>query len=397
MMVHAVGAMAVLFLWASISPVIDVVVHRIKVIPASELDGDSGAFFPSTAVGGTVAKIVVAESSWVEKGDLILCFDSEELQLRRQAETKKRDSLHKELEARERQILLANRSFDAKVSELTAQKKTESDNFAMLVAERKIKQQSAKVELQRAKNEFARGLRLQQSRAISESELETLRAAKESAKGEVALAGISLSKSKIDEIEKRIDSLKTSHAEELHVIEAEKLLLNSKLESVQGEISLLDLRIENCSIYAPRSGVLSQCQLRCGDWVPPGEIGIAISQKGYVAEATLPSELISGVRKGSQARITLDGIDWMIHGSLDATVTEVSPDIQKKELVMGDGSTETVDGYRVLLHFEPDSGFRKWDSVRLGMTGTVEIDVGEKKLATHLLEKAVGKDWLTRD
>lgn len=397
MLLHTIGALIALLAWASITPVAEVVSHRIKVVPTNGIEGNAGSLNPASPVGGMVSEVVVRESMWVEKGDLLLRFDSEELVLVRQGELKKQEGIHKELEVRRRQILLAQESFKAKLSELLAQKVTELDSYTRLEAERKINQDRAASELLRANSEYARGKKLLAGKAISKSELESLKAVLDSATGEVALARLPISKSKVEEIEKRIESHESSHAEAVHLIEAEQLLLQTKLEAVKNEIRLLDLKIENCSILAPRSGVVSQCQLRRGDWIPPGEIGIAISQQDFVAEAILPSRLICDVQKGSKARITLDGIDWLVYGSLTATVTEVAPDLQKVESVLGDGSTEVVDGYRVLLQFESDSEFKKWDSIRLGMTGSVEIDVGEKKLAIYLMEKAVGTNWLSKE
>lgn len=394
MMVHSVGAMVVLMTWASIAPVSDTVSHRVKIVPVNGFAGKAGSLYPSSSIGGMVSEVLVSESRYVEKGELLLRFDAREYVLLREGESKKAGNIRKELALKGEQMDLAMRSCEAQKAELLAQKVTLEESHVSLLAEQKIGIARAQSELSRARKEYVRATKLFQSNAISRSELESLRAAHVSANGELSLARLPISRSAIEEFEKRFVSLETSHAEEKHRIETEKLLLASRLQASINEVARLDLKIGQCSVFSPGSGIVSECLIRSGDWISPGQVGIAVSQKGYVAEAILPSRLICNVKKGSSARITIDGVDWLIHGSLIALVSDVAPSLRKEESVLGDGSTEVVDGYRVLLEFQPNDDFEKWDCIRLGMTGTVEIDVGEKKLVCYLLEKAVGDDWL---
>ena len=112
-----------------------------------------------------------------------------------------------------------------------------------------------------------------------------------------------------------------------------------------------------------------------------------------MAEAFLPSRLIGEVRVGNSAVIVLDGLDWLVHGVIEAQVKEISPDLIMKKTVLGDGSSEEIDGYRVWLELDQSGSFKRWDSLRLGMTGSVEIKTGEEKLALYLLRQAVGESW----
>ena len=154
------------------------------------------------------------------------------------------------------------------------------------------------------------------------------------------------------------------------------------------------MKIKQCEIKSICAGVVSTCLVQVGDWVKPGQLDLRVSQREFKAEAFLPSESIGNVKAADRAVIFLDGISWLMYGSLSASVETISPEVVQQEVVMGDGSTIVVDGYRVWLNLESNEEFDRWASVRLGMTGSVEIQTGKKSLAVYLIEQAIGDGWL---
>lgn len=397
LLVHLVAASLLIGVWALATPINQTVSFRTRLVPKGEFGGRDGAFQPSCASGGIVASVSVQEFQTVAKGETLLEFDSSELRVRRKGEAGKIENLEREIAAKEVQRKLAMSSFHAKETELLAQLDVELKRVKRSGSEREIQIGRAKAELARAAKELDRGKRLDLHLAISKSEYENLRSENQKAKKDLALAELPVEQSRVSEIKAQRDSLESSHRELLHKLDTETLVLRSKISVLRNEVELLDLKISQCKVIASRGGVVSECHVKAGDWVESGPIALTVSREGFMAEAFLPSRLIGEVRKGNSAVIVLDGIDWLVYGSIDAQVMKISADVQEEETVLGDGSSEVIDGYRVWLDLKPESGFKRWDSVRLGMTGTVEIKTGKEKLALHLLKRAFGESWIPRN
>ncbi|QEG21768.1 HlyD family secretion protein [Mariniblastus fucicola] len=397
LLIQLTFAILILTIWASLTPISETVSHTVKIVPnASGFESSDGALFPNSSTSGSVAEMLCGELESVRKGDVLARLDTREIAAKRKGELQKIQNFELEIEAKSVQIELAAATFRTQRAELLAQLKSEQQIDSKRSEERSIQIRSATSQSQHLEREWARAQKLASRNAISQSEAAALQADFEKAKQDLAMAQLPIADSKIAELESRIESLVASHEEQVHSIETERLGLQNRLSAARNEVELLELRIRQCEIVAPSDGQVSQCSLRVGDWVSPGVVGITVSKNGFMAETLLPSSKIGSVKTGDPACIVVDGIDWLVNGSLKARVTEISPDLYQKEVVQGDGSRVRVDGYRVRLELDADrNDFERWDSIRLGMTGIVEIETGQKKLAIHLLEQALGNDWLS--
>jgi len=390
MMFHVAMALAVLIAWASMTPVSDIAVGNVKIVPKNgSTQIKNGSLNLSTSLSGKVASVLVREKQEVVKGDVLVRLDTSDFQVRRNGELEKIKNLQGEINARTSQIELATETVVARNAELVAQMDTERQRIGKSESERSIKIELARSELNRTAKELSRSRNLIAKRAISKTELDAAEGQYNSAKEKFALASLPVEGSRVSELQSRLESVDTGHAELVQKIKTEQLALESQISLSRSELELLELRIENCEIISPIDGQVSACNLTVGDWVSPGELQITVSQTGFIAEVLLPSQSVSSVKAGDRATIMLDGIDWLVNGSLGATVTSISPELCHEEVAMGDGSTQVVDGYRVLLNLE-SGNFRKWDSIRIGMTGSVQIETGKKRLAIYLLEQSVG-------
>lgn len=391
MLIHIAIGLTALLLWASVTPINDSVGHVAKIVPRNELtNAKNGALNLSTSLSGKVIAVPVVERQKVNRGDVLVRLDTHELKIRREGERNKIQQLELEFKATARQVDLTTTTYEKQKAELTAQLQVERGRVKKLGQERSINIKSAKSELTRSAKELARFKKLIAQKAVSQSELDAAKADYLRAKESSAMANLPLEDSRVAELQARIESTESAHLEMLHTIETGKLSLESRISTSRSEIELLEHRIEQCDIVSPIDGHISTCSVSKGDWVSPGTLDIVVSQTGFIAETILPSQLIGEVKTGDEARILIDGIDWIINGSIRATVSSISPELCHDEVTMGDGSTMAVDGYRVLFELEPHE-FGKWNSIRIGMTGLVQIETGQKNLVVHLLEKAVGK------
>ena len=390
-LMRAVLGMILLAVWAALTPIRDTVIHSAKIVPRNGITkSKDGSLNPGTPLSGRVSEVTVSELQVVRKGDVLIRLDSREFLIRRKAELDQAEILKLEIDARTQQIKLATETYQTEKAELLAQLNVEKKRSEKLASERSIKIRSSKSQLQQASKERSRFRTLIAQRAISQSELDATEANYQRAKEELALSSLPLDEPRVAELESCLDSLDAAHKELIHKIKSESLALQNRIATARSEVDLLDLKIEQCDIVAPMDGHVSTCAVSVGDWVTQGTLDIVVSQSGFIVETLLPSRSVGNVKIGDRAKVNLDGIDWMINGSINATVSSISPELCHEEVVLGDGSALIVDGYRVLLQVESNDDFRKWDSVRIGMTGSVQIETGKKKLAVYLIEKAVG-------
>ncbi len=395
MLLSSVLGLVALGFWASITPINETVIHAVKIVAKSDaVDKGVGALKPSATISGQVVEILVSESQVVKKGDVLIRVDPTEYLILQKQENEKSASIEEEIEAKGIQLKLAVSTHETEKSELRTQLESENQLAITLASERQIKINLSNVELSRLTKELERNVKLWKQRAVAKSEIDTLSSGVQKAKEDVALAKLPLQDSEVAEIESKLHTLDSCHCERVHQIETETTVLRNQLKAASTEIELLEMKIAQCEIVATRDGLVSQCAIQVGEWVVPGPLNITVSQKGFMAEAFLPSALIGNVKNGDRAAISLDGLNWLINGSLFANVAMISPDLVQEEVVNGDGSTVVIDGYRVWMNLESNEDFGKWDSVRLGMTGSVEIQTGKKSLAIYMLEQAVGNGWI---
>lgn len=391
MLIHVALGLSILLVWASITPINDSVAHLAKIVPRNEVtNAKDGSLNMSTPLSGKVSAVLVSERQKVLKDEVLIRLDTQELQIRRDGEREKIKNLDLEIKAKIQQNELATSTYKTQKAELKAQLEAEKSRVKTLALERSIKIKSANSELKRVTKELSRFKKLIVQKAISRSELDMAETDYLRAKESLALASLPIEESRVAELSSRIESIESGHLETLHEIETTRLVLESRIASAHSEIELLEMRIEQSSIVSPIDGHVSACNISEGDWVSPGMLDVTVSQTGFIAEALLPSQLIGDVKPGDEAKIMIDGIDWMLYGSISATVSSISTELCHEEVPLGDGATQVVDGYRVLFEIESHD-FKKWNSIRIGMTGLVQIETGEKNLAVHLLEKAVGE------
>ena len=395
MMQTTVAVVGILVGWSAITPINESVIHVAKIVPmhGAESSADD-SITPNSVISGTVSNVFVIENQFVKKGEILVQLDASEFEIQLKIEQSRADSFRKEIVAKSDRDLLENEKSLTEERELQAQLSNEKREIERLRKEREIKIAKATDERDRLQREFVRFSKLRRQGAVSQSEVDVLETELKGAIREVESVSLPVRASKAFEIQSRIDANVVTRKEAAHVISTEIEALKSKLAVALHEIELWQVKIERCQIRANASGLVSRNNVRKGDYVTPGLLDIALAPDGLMAEAFMPSRLISDVKVGDTASIMFDGVDWLTNGSLPATVVEISPDLVREEVAQGDGSSVLTDGFRVYLELNEEAMQSKWNRIRLGMTGAVEIRTGQQQLATYLLENALGTDWL---
>lgn len=139
--------------------------------------------------------------------------------------------------------------------------------------------------------------------------------------------------------------------------------------------SLLNYRsqLSKTSLISPISGVVSKQDAKIGQVISSASNVVSIISKEFEIEAFIPEVLISGVRIGNFASITLDAYgDKEI---FEATITHVDP---------AETIRDGVSTYKVKLAFtNPD------DRVKSGMTANINVETFRKAGVTLIPERAV--------
>src|SRR5262249_27405029 len=135
-------------------------------------------------------------------------------------------------------------------------------------------------------------------------------------------------------------------------------------------------------LRAPMDGVITRGDVKVGDILESGKTVVEIAEeKGFRFEMAVPSEEVSHLRPGLPARIPLDAFDYQKYGTLDGTVTYISPDSGVTE---GQKTTYTV---RIDVEGEELRHGELRGRVKLGMAGYAEIVTDQESLLGLFLKK----------
>ncbi len=147
----------------------------------------------------------------------------------------------------------------------------------------------------------------------------------------------------------------------------------ARVESARA--SLLNHRSQfwKASLISPINGVVSKQEAKIGQVVSPNTSLISIISEEFEIEAFVPEVLISGVRIGNPASITLDA-----YGEKEVFTAKIAH-IDPAETIRDGVSTYKIK----LLFTDPD------DRIRSGMTANIAIETFRKSAVRLIRERAV--------
>jgi membrane fusion protein (multidrug efflux system) len=392
MMTRTFLGMLVLCLWSGLTPIDETVMESVSIVPdMADKAFDSISQKPDATLSGPVTQVCIAEDQVVKKGDLILRIDAEETGLKIESLEKRIAAALKEARLEKEKLALQEENYLVEREGFMKSLENARTQIRLSEQRRKIQIKQAQISFDLAKKMLLRSKKLKSQNAISQLELDQMSSDYADAKEQLALASLPIDESGVDEIQASLNRLRSKHDLNVHESRIRSTAFENELEQLNSDKRILERTMASSDIRSPCDGVVTSCEVKMGDWIGPGELPITISPAGFMIEAMIPSNSIGGVEAGNAALISIDGIDWMLHGQISGSVVEVSSDVVQEETVTGNGTARPVSGYRVLIELEKKDGFDAWDQIRLGMTGTAEIQTGQKRLAFYLFEKAFGR------
>jgi adhesin transport system membrane fusion protein len=167
----------------------------------------------------------------------------------------------------------------------------------------------------------------------------------------------------------------------------------AELSRSEGELAQLDGvlaarkdMLDRTVIRAPLRGTVKNVRVNTiGGVIQPGQdiMEIVPLEDQLLVEAKIPPREVAFLRPGLPAQVKLTAYDYTIYGALDGTVELISPDTLREERKADEASY-----YRVLVRTRQASLRAGGKDLPIipGMTATVEVRTGEKRVLDYLLK-----------
>jgi multidrug resistance efflux pump len=385
----AASTLGAFFAWVDLG-----VTGPVRIRPDSSSPNDFDAVSGeriSAGVGGRVAEVRCREGDEVRRGDMLVRLETARLETEIARAESEEKGLSEEIG-----------NLETILRELDLQEAAELAKLRAAVAESKegvrVEQDRRRLEEERlASEEAISALALAERRKEAcllkeqvdlgiapridferaERALRQAEARWEQARLRPAGAGVAQAERRLDLVQAGVEPVRKEFARDRAEQRSRLSSRRRDLESTRKSLATLRRDRDESVVRAPSAGVVTQVVVRPGDVVEAGRPMLALAeQNGFRADASVSAADIGHVRPGMKARVSLDAFDSSIYGSMEGTVTFVSPDVQ---LLAG---RAPVFGVRMTLD-RPE--LRRGARVKLGMTGRADILAGRERLLWVLL------------
>lgn len=195
-----------------------------------------------------------------------------------------------------------------------------------------------------------------------------------------ALSGLPRARSAVDEVQARIEEIKTNTQAQAQMELSAKLI---ELNEIKERLSALKDRKTRTELKAPVNGTIQEIAANTiGGVVRPGEDIIQIVPKDdqLIVEAKIRPADRAFIYPGQDAIVKITAYDFSIYGGLEAEVLDISAD------TIEDEKDNTF--YRVRLRTHKTELKRKGEILPIipGMVASVDILTGEKTVMQYLLK-----------
>ncbi|MCX7037121.1 MAG: HlyD family type I secretion periplasmic adaptor subunit [Proteobacteria bacterium] len=158
-----------------------------------------------------------------------------------------------------------------------------------------------------------------------------------------------------------------------------------ELQRLQQEINADDDRIRRTVVTAPMSGHINKVNFNTvGGVVKPGDVLMELTpdEESLVVEARVPPQERGSLQVGQRAVVKVAAFDFTVFGTLDARVTEISPD------TIADEKGERY--FRMSLAVDPKSVEQFGQNITPGLTVSADAVTGSRTILQYLLSPIRG-------
>lgn len=205
--------------------------------------------------------------------------------------------------------------------------------------------------------------------------------------GDVSRMEMLKSRMQMAEVRGRMADLRNRYLQESRV---ERARVQEDLASQKEKLVERQAIFNKTELHAPLDGVVKLVRVTTiGGVLKPGDeiLQIAPQDSDLLLEVKVPPADIGRLKPGSPASVKLDAFDFSIYGAFDGELIYISPDTLTEQGPNGAPMTY----YRAQIRIEERRIKRHVQDVRvlLGMTATVDINVGSRTVLSYLAKPLV--------
>jgi multidrug resistance efflux pump len=239
------------------------------------------------------------------------------------------------------------------------------------------------VEAEGAQDEEDRLRRLATARAAAPADLVKAATRLREAKEKLARARLPVDEGRVRVARAALGLLEQDYAVKREEVEQKRRVKQAEVETAGVELGNRELERKQAEIRAPMDGVVTKGDVKVGDVLEPGKAVVEVAeQKGFLFEASVPSEEVGHLRVGMPARVKLDAYDYQRYGTLGGTVCFLAPDSTVPE-----GARAAVYLVRIAVEGDRVGRGEFQGPVKLGMSGQVDVVTGQQSLLALLVKR----------
>jgi adhesin transport system membrane fusion protein len=200
--------------------------------------------------------------------------------------------------------------------------------------------------------------------------------------GDVSRVEVLRAKRQVSELQSRVSQVKNQHKQEtaVEVAKLEEELMSSRYKLAERK----DV-FDNTRLSSPVDGVVKVLKISTvGGVLRPGDEIMQISPVGdsMVIEVKITPADVGQIKVGMPASVKVDAYDYGIYGALDGELIYISPDVLVEQ--GPSGQTQTYYRAHIRLYEKQNNPRAAMISLKLGMTGTVDVRTGSRSVFRYL-------------
>ena len=207
--------------------------------------------------------------------------------------------------------------------------------------------------------------------------------------GDVSRLEILRARRQANELEARVASVRNKYRQEAS---AEVAKIEEELASASSRQAERQSILDHTDLVAPVAGVVKLLRITTiGGVLRPGDelMQIAPADDALIIEAKVDPRDIGGLHSGLPVSVKIDAFDYSVYGTLNGTLTYISPDTLSEPSAAGQ-SAQSFYRVHVVLHKRQGRQDTTRDIIiKPGMTAGIDIRTGTRSILKYLAKPLV--------
>lgn len=336
---------------------------------------------PTAGQGGRqVTEIKFREGDEVRKGDVLVRLETQRLETEMAKRRRALAAAEEELGQLTNLLDLLDQQRAAGKAKAEAELSRAAQDVDQEREDKKKDAEVALADLRVAEDELNRYRTLASRQVIPEGEVVKAVGREQAAREKLAKARLPVNEGRIDVAKQALAGVGKEFAVRKGELDLKRGLKQGEVDALKLDIRNLDLDLKQSDLLAPIDGVVTAGDPKVGDVLEPGKpVAEVAGQDGLLFEAGVASADVGKLRVGLPARVKLNAFDYQKYGTVEGTVSYISPDSTvSKDL------PAPVYTVRIKVDAREVGRGEYRGVIKLGMSGQVEIVTDRESLLSVL-------------